>query len=90
MQGNPQARTVEYAEGKGMLEIGGRKLEVAPRIAFSYRGPKDGGLDTLYLNAWLTFNGKELGLAAPGTEGQLDVRIGMSGSTQTTKPPKHK
>ena len=79
-KGNPQTRVVEYFEAQGRLEIGAKKLDVAPRISVNYQGSKDGSVDSVHLNAWLTITGKELGLAAPGTDGEIDVRIGMSGT----------
>jgi hypothetical protein len=89
-KGNPQTRTVEYYESKGVLEIGAKKLDVSPRITLNYQGPKNGPLETVKLNAWLTVSGKDLGLTAPGTEGEIDIRIGMSGTTQTSNASKKK
>ncbi len=80
-KGKPQARNVEYFDAKGTLEIGAKKIDVSPRVTVNYAGPKDGGADTVKLNAWITLSGKELGLSAPGTQGEIDIRIGMSGTT---------
>ena len=87
-QGKPQSRTVEYYEGKGVLEIGTKKLEVSPRITVGFGGSKDGSIERVSLNAYLTLTGKELGLTAPGAEGELDIRIGMTGTTLTSNPTK--
>ncbi|MEI6231570.1 MAG: hypothetical protein WCT04_00855 [Planctomycetota bacterium] len=89
-KGNPQSRTFTYYEGQGTLVLGDRKLPVTPRVTLTYHGPKEGGVDTVNLNAWITLPGKELGLTAPGTAGDIDIRIGMSGTVNTENPPKKK
>ena len=81
-KGNKQTRTVEYAEGKGTLLLGDKRIAVSPKITYSFSGPKEGGLDTVRISAWLTVTGKELGLTAPGSEGDIDIRISMSGSVK--------
>ena len=89
-KGNPETRVVEYFEGKGTLEIGAKKLDVLPRITINYQGPKEGGVDGVRLNAWLTLTAKELGLSALPPESEIDVRVGMSGTTLTADPAKKK
>lgn len=89
-KGTAQKRTVEYFEAKGVLEIGTTKLNVSPHITAGYQGPKEGGADTVKLNAWLTLTAKELGLSAPAPDSEIDIRIGMSGMTLTANPPKKK
>jgi len=87
-KGKMQTRTVEYFEAKGMLEIGASRIEVAPRVTVNYHGPNEGGTDSVHLNVWLTLSAKELGLTAPDAGSEIDIRIGMSGTTQTTNVPK--
>ncbi|MEI6232949.1 MAG: hypothetical protein WCT04_07850 [Planctomycetota bacterium] len=89
-KGTAQTRTVEYFEGKGTLEFGAKKLDVAPRVTVGYRGPKEGGVDGVRLTAWLSLTAKELGLSALPPESEIDVRIGMSGTTLTANPAKKK
>jgi len=89
-KGNPQARDIEYCEGQGTLELGSIKLNVSPRITFNYQGSKDGGVDSVRVNAWLKLTAKDLGLSALPPESEIDMRIGMSGTTQAAKPAKKK
>jgi hypothetical protein len=89
-RGNPQARVVEYCEGQGTLELGATKLNVTPRITLNYQGSKDGGVDSVRINAWLKLTAKELGLNALPPDSEIDMRIGMSGTTQVAKPAKKK
>ncbi len=87
-KGKPQTRTIEYCEGKGTLELGGRKIAVTPKITFGfgkaqgiYRGPGkiDQPVDAIHLNAWLTMKAADLGLKAIGNGAEIDIRIGVSG-----------
>ncbi len=78
-KGNKQTRTVDYADGKGVLVLGDKKITVTPKITYSFSAPKDGGIDTVRISAWLTMPGKDLGLTAPGAESDIDIRISMSG-----------
>src|SRR5581483_9318043 len=74
-KGKETVRTVEYHEGKGVLEFAGQQLPVAPRITLGYFGARDGPIRTVRLNACLTRKASELGLAAPAPEGLIDIRI---------------
>jgi len=89
-KGKETTRPVEYHEAKGTLEIGGKKIEVAPRVTLSFSGPKGGDVDSVRVNAYLTLRASNLGLAAPGPDDLIDLRIGMSGTTRTQAPPKTK
>lgn len=82
-KGNSRSQTITYYEGQGTLELADRKINVNPRVTMNYQGSKDGGTNSVSLNAWLTSTGKELGLTAAGTDGEIDIRIGMSGTTNT-------
>jgi hypothetical protein len=87
-KGKETVRTVEYHEGKGVLEFAGKKLAVGPRITLGYFGTRDGPIYSVRLNAYVTLKASELGLAAPAPDGLIDIRIGMSGDTRTEPPPK--
>ncbi len=87
-KGNVETRTVEFFEGKGTLEIGSKKLDVSPRITVNYQGSKEGGADGVRLNAWLALTAKELALSAPDLGSVIDIRLGMSGTIQTSNPSK--
>ncbi|MBY0523230.1 MAG: hypothetical protein K2R98_07520 [Gemmataceae bacterium] len=72
--------SVDYCEAKGVLELAGKKIAVTPKVTFAFSGPKDSNANRVQLTAWLTLKGADLGLKAPGTEGEIDVRISMSGN----------
>lgn len=87
-KGKPVTRTVEFCEGKGTLELGNQKIPVTPRVTFQFgktqgvwRGPGkiDKPVDSVHLDAWLTFKASDLGLKAFGPDRGIDLRIGMSG-----------
>lgn len=87
-RGKVQKRVVEYREGKGVLELAGKKLAVTPKVTVSfgktegiYRGPGKVGprADAIGLNAWLTLRAGDLGLRALAPDTEIDVRLGMSG-----------
>ena len=84
-KGKEGMRTVEYREGKGTLEIGGKKLAVTPRITIAYTTSKDGPINGLRMNAYLTLPAGELGLTAVPADQLIDIRVGMGGTTRTQK-----
>lgn len=84
-KGKQSVKVVEYCLAKGTLELGEKKIEVTPKITYSfgktsgvYKGPGNitPPTDSVRLNAWLTLKGSELGLK---DDGLIDLRIGMSG-----------
>jgi hypothetical protein len=82
------ARTVDYHDAKGTLELGGKKIAVSPRVTIGYSGPKGGAIETARLNAYLTMRACELGLRSPTPDALIDIRFGMNGTTQNQAPPK--
>lgn len=89
-KGKDVVRIVDYYEAKGTLELGGKKVNVAPKVTLSYSGSKNSPPDTVRLNAYITLEGREFGLTLPGAESMIDLRVGMSGTTRTSPPPKPK
>ncbi len=89
-KGKEQVKAIEYRLGDGVLEIGEKKLKVTPKITTTYHGPKDSPVDQARISAWLTLNGQDLGLKSSASQGPIDVRLSMSGTTQTAPPPKKK
>ena len=87
-KGKEATRIVDYREGKGTLELAGKKLAVTPKVTVGYTGPKDGGVDQMRLTVWLTLKGADLGLLAPGTESDMDVRLTFGGGVHEKSPPK--
>lgn len=96
-KGKTETRVVEYSEGKGVLELAGKKIEVAPRVTYGfgktqgvYRGPGkiDAPADSLKLTAWMTLKAGDLGLKAPGADAEIDIRFGMSGHAPPPAPDK--
>jgi hypothetical protein len=88
--GKDATRTVEYREGKGVLELAGKKIEVTPKVTCRFSGPKDSAGDKVHVTAWLTLKAGELGLRTPGEDTEIDLRISMTGTSQTQAPPKAK
>lgn len=87
-KGKQQTRTIQYCEGKGVLELGERKIPVTPRVTYSfgktqgvYKGPGKftEPADSVKVKAWMTFKASELGLKSMPAETEIEVRIGMSG-----------
>ncbi len=89
-KGKDVVRIVDYHEAKGTLEFGGKKVNVTPKVTMGYTGPKDGPPDMVRLNAYLTLKAAELGLTVTGPDAVIDLRIGMSGTTRNSDPPKPK
>ena len=89
-KGKEVVRVVDYYEAKGTLDLGGKKLPVTPKVTVNYTGPKDGPPDTARVNVYFTLKASDLGLSAAGADALIDLRIGMSGTTRTTDPPKPK
>jgi len=87
-KGVETTRMADYHEGKGTLELGGKKLAVTPRITVGYAGAKDGPVSGIRLSAYLTLKASQLGLTVPGPDDLIDIRIGLSGTTRTEPPPK--
>lgn len=87
-KGKEGVRTVEYREGKGTLEIGGKQLAVTPRITIAYTTSKDGPINGLRMNAYVTLPAGELGLKAVPADQLIDIRVGMGGTTRTQPPKK--
>ena len=83
-------RNVEYCDAKATLELGGRKIEVTPKVTYRFSGPKDGSVDKVQVTAWLTLKAGDLGLETLGKDTEIDLHISMSGTTLTQAPPKQK
>jgi len=84
-KGKQSVKVIEYCPAKGTLEVGGRKIDVTPKVTINYgkttgvyKGPGNitPPTDSVRLNAFVTVKGSDLGLK---TEGPIDIRIGMSG-----------
>ena len=88
-QGKDVVRTVEYREGQGTLEFAGKKLPVTPRITTSYNTSKDKPISGIRMNAYMSVPAGALGLAAVPADELIDIRVGMTGTTQT-EPSKKK
>lgn len=73
LKGQEKTRSIEYFEGKGTLEIGGKKMAVTPRVRVKYTTA------TAEVTAYLTLEGKD---------GPVDVRINMKGTVRREAPPK--
>lgn len=87
-KGKDTVRIVDYREGKGTLEVAGKKLPVVPRITTTYTTDKEGAVNGVRINAYVTVRAGELGLAAVPANDLIDIRLGMSGTTLTQPPPK--
>jgi|694.fasta_scaffold15835_5 hypothetical protein len=87
-KGKDSVRTVEYREGQGTLEFAGKKLPVTPRITTSYNTSKDTPISGIRMNAYMSLPAGALGLAAVPADELIDIRVGMTGTTQTEPPPK--
>jgi hypothetical protein len=87
-KGKDSVRTVEYREGQGTLEFAGKKLPVTPRITTVYNTSKDKPISGIRMNAYMSLPAGALGLAAVPADELIDIRVGMSGTTQTEPPPK--
>jgi hypothetical protein len=87
-KGKETVRTVGYREGKGTLEVAGKKLPVVPRITTDYTTNKEGTINGVRMNAYVTVRAGDLGLAAVPADDLIDIRLGMSGTTLTQPPPK--
>ena len=87
-KGNPQVRTVESAEAKGTLQIGSRKVTVAPRVTWQFRAPgRDGAVNGIRMTAWFTVKGGDLGLTGPLASEEIDARISWTGQEGTAPAP---
>jgi len=87
-KGKAQVKSVEYCEARGVLEVGGRKVAVTPKVTYTfgktqgvYTGPNKytAPAQSVRLNAYVTVKASELGLKALPPDAEVDVRIGMSG-----------
>jgi hypothetical protein len=86
-KGKDVVRMIEYREGKGTLEFAGKKLPVTPRITTAYTTSKDGPVNGVRMNAYVTVPAGAIGLSAVPADDLIDIRIGLSGTT-LTQPPK--
>ena len=84
-KGKQGVKVVEYCMAKGTLEIGGRKIDVTPKLTINYgkttgiyKGPGNvsPSTESVRLSAYVTVKGSDLGLK---TDDLIDLRIGMSG-----------
>ena len=89
-KGRESLRTVEYHDARAVLEVAGRTLNVSPKVTIGWSAPKDGPVSGVKLSVYVTLNGSELGLKAPGADGPVDIRIGLAGSLRSEAPPKGK
>jgi len=87
-KGKETVRTVDYREGRGTLEIAEKKLPVVPRITTAYTTNKEGAVNGVRINAYVTVRAGDLGLTAVPADDLIDIRVGMSGTTLTQPPPK--
>ena len=87
-KGKTQTKTIEYCDGKGTLEVAGRKLAVAPRVTYGfgktqgvYKGPGKftEPAESVRVTAWLTLKASDLGLKSLPPDAAVEVRLGMSG-----------
>ncbi|HEX8912346.1 MAG TPA: hypothetical protein VF796_08290 [Humisphaera sp.] len=87
-KGKPQKRQVEYCDGVGVLEVGGRAINVTPRVTVAYgktqgvyksSGKYSDPADSVRLAAYVTLKAADLGLKALPPATEVDVRVGMSG-----------
>ncbi len=87
-KGKDTIREVDYREGRGTLELAGKKLAVAPRITTKYTTNKEGAVHGMRMNVYVTVKAGELGLKALPADDLVDIRLGMSGTTRTQAPKK--
>jgi hypothetical protein len=86
--GKESVRTVTSAEGRGVLEVGGRTLTVKPRVTWTYQaGARDGTRTGIRMTAWFTFKGSELGLPGKAGASEIDARISWTGQEGTPPAP---
>ena len=75
----PQLKEVEYSEGKAVLELGNKKIEVTPQCVVRYGKVVEKNINKVSINAYFTVKGRELGLTGGLGEEEIDFRIGMQG-----------
>ena len=78
---------VQYFEGQGRVEFGGRTVTVpvqcVPRMQ---PNPPDNAVPALALEAFFTVKGKDIGLTDLADD-EIDVRVGMRGTFTPGTPP---
>jgi len=85
--GKENKRTVDISEVTGTLEVGTKKLPVKGEGTVSFQKPRDGGVNGVGINVFLTLKGSDLGLKTLAAE-EVDLRIGFRGTSETGPPPK--
>jgi hypothetical protein len=89
-QDGKSAGEVTFLDAKGTLDLGPRRIAVAPRVTVQMSAPgRDGAINPIRLTAWLTLRGKELGLVQLAGE-EIDARISFTGSDRAEPPPTQK
>ncbi|MBC8131826.1 MAG: hypothetical protein H7X95_02500, partial [Deltaproteobacteria bacterium] len=89
-KGKEVVKEMRFAVGKGTIEIAGKVTPVTPRCVFKLIKARDNTPDGVRVSAFMTVKGKDLGLKAPGAQGDMDIRFSFSGATTAEPPPKIK
>jgi hypothetical protein len=77
-KGKQKSKTLEFAEGQGTLEIGGKSIAVKPRVTYTFHKNRAGEWESVRVNAWLTLPARELGVSHVPGDRPIDLRISMS------------
>jgi hypothetical protein len=85
--GKENKKSVDISEVTGTLEVGTKKLPVKGEATVSFQKPRDGGVNGVGINVFLTLKGSDLGLKTLAAE-EVDLRISFRGTSEAGPPPK--
>jgi hypothetical protein len=85
-RGRESVRALESCDGKGTVEIAGKKVDVAPKCSVKYGKVTEKDIDKVTLSAYFTVKGKDLGLSGVLANEEVDFRITCQGMSQGSAP----
>jgi hypothetical protein len=89
-KGREGVHSLEFCEGKGTLDLSGRKIDVSPKCAVRYGKVVEKNIDKITINAYFTVKGRDLGLTGPLATEEIDFRIGFQGWPASAAAPSKK
>ena len=89
-RGRESVRYLEYCEGKGVLDMAGRKVNIAPKCSVSYGKVVEKETRKVTISAYFTIKGRDIGLTGPLANEEIDFRVSCQGMAEGSAPPPKK